>query len=419
MKYIKNHYLIILNSIFFFSSFLFIILSKRLIFDDINNLRDILRYNSEGLTIETIKNHINPAAPLSYIIISLIGTLFGAKLWSWRLAVLLGWIILYLSLALNKNLQKKSNAIFFVITACFYSATASASILTEIYGLVFLTLGIIYYFFLNRKDNNNEIFAFLFFGLAIICRQYYLCLIPALFFTEFNFKQFKLSNRPFIVFIKYSLILLPIILLFLLWGGLTSPSLKSFASYTNVNTLVSFNPIRILPPIIYIGIYLGPLYLIHYGLGKNKKTQLYFLIFASLIAIIFVLNNDYFYRLGNQEQGTGPLDSIGAKLNNNITLKTFLFLTYTSGFYFFIYLVNLLKSLINNPFQKFTLFFILFFVLENIGIGGNISFYERYILQLMPVFAISLILVNNFKKHLFILLTLTFLIGQLMLWRHL
>jgi hypothetical protein len=53
-----------------------------------------------------------------------------------------------------------------------------------------------------------------------------------------------------------------------------------------------------------------------------------------------------------------------------------------------ILLIRNRSEIVRSPAVLFSLFFLLFFVLEQFGIGGNIPFYDRYVLQVAPFFGI-------------------------------
>jgi len=68
----------------------------------------------------------------------------------------------------------------------------------------------------------------------------------------------------------------------------------------------------------------------------------------------------------------------------------------------------------------FSITFVLLFVLEQLFVGGNIPFYERYLFQIMPFICIVLFYnVRTFKFIYFLFPLLSLVIGQYMIWRYL
>ncbi|MBK9282728.1 MAG: hypothetical protein IPM51_00200 [Sphingobacteriaceae bacterium] len=94
------------------------------------------------------------------------------------------------------------------------------------YGLLFAVIGIYFYFFSIKKS--KIIVAHIFWGLSILCQQWMLIIIFSIFLHELNqLIKNKLDYAFFLRGILYkSLSLLPAIILFLFWGGLTHPNFQ-------------------------------------------------------------------------------------------------------------------------------------------------------------------------------------------------
>jgi hypothetical protein len=76
-------------------------------------------------------------------------------------------------------------------------------------------------------------------------------------------------------------------------------------------------------------------------------------------------------------------------------------------------------SLFSSPLVSFALLAILFFIVEQAGVGGNMPLYDRYLLQVAPFLGLVAfdVLPGLTSQRLLALLFLS-VVGQVMLWRH-
>src|SRR5258705_13569077 len=84
--------LFMLNAV---SSLLFIGFVNRPVYDEPNNLPDVHRYATEGVSLDTIRHHVNPAGPTSFIwMAEAVRLLKGGELLDGRIGALLSWVLL-------------------------------------------------------------------------------------------------------------------------------------------------------------------------------------------------------------------------------------------------------------------------------------------------------------------------------------
>lgn len=73
----------------------------------------------------------------------------------------------------------------------------------------------------------------------------------------------------------------------------------------------------------------------------------------------------------------------------------------------------------SQPHVVFSLLALAFFVFEQIGVGGNMQFYERYVLQVAPFLGmLAFALVPDYKGSRLLAATLMVTSSNLMLWRY-
>ena len=134
--------LLILNAL---SAILFIGTVKRPVFDDANNFPDVHRYASEGVSVRSIRQHINPTGPTSFIWMAIAVRLIGKNpLQDARIAVLLSWVLLGIGLFVGARYSRFPQlwyAALNVSLAFPHTLTATATVLTEGPAFLFGTLG--------------------------------------------------------------------------------------------------------------------------------------------------------------------------------------------------------------------------------------------------------------------------------------
>ena len=76
-------------------------------------------------------------------------------------------------------------------------------------------------------------------------------------------------------------------------------------------------------------------------------------------------------------------------------------------------------SLFSSPPVAFALLAIVFFIGEQVGVGGNMPFYDRYLLQLAPFLGlVAFDVLPGLTLQRLLALVFLSVVGQGMLWRH-
>lgn len=421
-----NHlaiFFLILNTI---SAILFISFFNRPIYDDPFNIVDVQRYASEGVSVETLRDQINGPGPSSFLwMAAAVRLLGGNELRVARVAVLVSWLLLGGGVLIGARYTQFPELWYsaFLVTLVFpHAATASASVLTEGPALLFATMGVLIWLeSVSRQTITPRltvlaILGGLFMGTAITCRQYYLMLLPAaaLFaLNELRRRSAKGKPRLFVAVILSLLVaIIPVILMGLAWKGLSSPGMKPGMW----NTRVGLNFLRPIVAIFYVAIYLVPL--TFPAMGQLKSGQRHrALLFAALAGVGATCFRTYLVQ-------PGPLRSfisIGSRVpaGESIIFWLIAIVTLYNAIGIVLRLWEDRTDLFSFPPVVFALLAIVFFIGEQVGVGGNMPLYDRYVFQLAPFLGIVAcgVLPSLTSQR---LLALTFLsvVSQMMLWRH-
>ncbi len=391
--------LFVLNAI---SALLFILFVNRIAYDDQYNLADVHRYASEGASANSIRAHINPAGPTGFIWMAVAARMFPAdELRSARAAILISWLLLGAVILIGTRYTRFPSlwyAALFVTLAFPHAVTAAALILTEGPALLFATLGtLLWVEFLSQATYNLTleplgIAAGVSIGLAITCRQYYLALLPAAVLFALH-KWWQRSPKARSVWVLPTLLslvaaIIPVLLLVLVWKGLSSPGMVSGSSYGNWTATVGVNFYRPIVTGLYIALYSLPLtFPAMLRLRPEQRWR------ALLIAALGGFGATHF--MSNLLQ-PGPFNSLIGTLSHAPR-----------------------GILISCPLVVFSILAILFFVAEQFGVQGNIPFYDRYVIQLAPFLGIiAFALLPQLNLARLLALGAMSVLGHGMLWRY-
>jgi hypothetical protein len=411
------------------SSLLFITMSDEPVFDDVNNLPDVLRYDQEGISVNTLRRHINPTGPGSFIWMAKVGRWLGGELWSYRLAITLSWILMATFVFLFEKTAATDGLAYWGLLATAavpHAAIATATLLTEGPALLFAFVGSMVWLNYVSKPQINSGTGFGMFlggalvGLAVFSRQYYLMLLPTMACYSFVVairNKGELSIRWWIsVFISGAIAVIPVAFLLWLWGGLSSPGMVTGQSYENWKSSVGFDPTRPLTALFYMLVYLVPVtFPVIFRLDSHRRIHAVVVGFAGA-AVICVY--------GRMLLQWGPIRSAVILADNKSYVPDLLL-----ALIGFIISINLMCLAIylkdvrphrRNAYVEFSALALLFFALEQVGVGGNIPFYERYVLQVTPYLGIIGIgLVPEYLKSRVAVAAILSVIGNAMLWRYL
>ena len=420
-------FLFILNAI---SAFLFILFVNRMAYDDRYNLADVHRYAIEGVSADTIRAHINPAGPTGFIWMAVATRMFPAnELRSARGAILISWLLLGAGILIGARYTRFPSlwyAALFVTLAFPHAVTATALILTEGPALLFATLGtLLWVEFLSQPTVNPKLEPFgiaagASVGLAITCRQYYLALLPAaVLFALHQWRQRHLRARSVWVLptiLSFMAALLPIILLVLVWKGLSSPGMVSGTSYQNWTATVGVNFYRPIVSGFYIALYSLPLtFPVMLCLRPEQRWR------ALLVAVLGGFGATHFMSAFLQP---GPFNSLVGILSRTPRIQSLFFGLIVGATIYNFFAVSLLlweqrAILLSCPPVVFSILVIVFFVAEQFGVQGNIPFYDRYVIQVAPflgIIAFGLVPEVNLAR--LMVLGAMSVLGHGMLWRY-
>jgi hypothetical protein len=418
---------LVLNAL---SSILFIATMKRPVYDDPNNLPDVHRYASEGVSLETIRQHRNPTGPTSFLWMAAgVRILGGDELRDARLAALASWVLLGAGMlvwsAKNSSPQLWYSAL--LVTLVFpHTLMASATVLTEGPALFFASLGVFFWLEGVSQPSTSPRFFFLSIvgglsmGIAITCRQYYLALLPAA--VLLGYFQWKGNHRiamdshwRLMVFVSFLSAILPVILMIAIWGGLSSPAMVAATSYGSWKSAIGANFSRPFVAAFYLGVYL--LSLTFPAMSRlASRWRVRVAVIAALAAIAIAL-------AGPEFLPPGPLNSfirIGVRVPG---VEVFLlFVIAALAIYNAVAVCSLLwvqrQSLSTTAPAIFSLLVVVFFVAEQVGVGGNLPFYDRYVLQValfLGIISFS-VLPRLTPSRVFALASLS-VVSHIMLWR--
>lgn len=390
---------ILILSLNLISAALFIGSVNRPVYDDPNDFPDVQRYASQGVSVDTIRHHQNPTGPTSFIwMAASVRILGGDALRDARLASLLSWVLLgatVLFLGARSSYPQLWYASFLVTLVFPHAVSTSALVLTEGPALLFALIGVLAWL----EAFSQPAFSFSLglygilggfsLGVAVTCRQYFLALLPAAFF--FALWQFRgnaaTRNRRWCISAVLSLLAacIPVLVLLFVWKNFSSPGMVAGVSYQGQQARVGLNFYRPLVTVFYIAVYLVPFTFPAMFRLKSSRRRI-----ALFLAVLGGGVITYFSSLFLQP---GPLNSFilfssrlphGGTVLFALAAVAALYNAAAVGFL----LWDQRQEVLSCPPALFSLLVVLFFIAEQIGVGGNLPFYDRYVLQLAPFLGI-------------------------------
>jgi hypothetical protein len=418
--------LLIINTI---SALFFIGLVNRPVFDDPNNFPDAQRYATDGVSLGTVRQHINPTGPTSFIWMAVgIRIIGGNGLRDARLAVLFSWLLLGAGVligARHSSCPQLWYAALMVTLVFPHTLTATATVLTEGPAMFFAVLGALAWVQSVSKPTVTAPLMLLgtlgglLIGIAVTCRQYYLALLPPVVLLAFYRSRAFNSGGKWRGFTMVPLSLaataVPILPLIFAWKGLSSPGMVSGMSYGTWTSKVGLNLFRPMIAMFYVALYLVPLTLpAVVRLRFARRRQAYVLaVIGGTVAALF----------SNSLLQPGPVRSVIQSANRVSTgVSVLCGLVAALTVYNAVVFTHVLwqkQDLLRSPLVVYALLAIAFFVVEQVGVAGNIPFYELYVLQVAPFLGL---IAFAFLPGLTLLrlLSLVFLslVSHALLWRY-
>ena len=414
------------------SALLFIAVVNRPVYDERYLMVDATRYASSGVSIETLRAHINAMGPTSLIFAALPMRIATPQkqLTAARMAILASWLSLGASVFL---LAPRSDAPGIWYAALFFALifphamTATATLLTEGPALLFALTGTMLWVYgvspakLSLKSAAALFVGELLLGVSVTCRQYFLAALgAAALLALYLFVQRRKSNSAsggwaIIVGASFLAALVPIAALYLAWGGLSSP-LSAAGSNYGVHSHLGVSLLRPVIAALCIAIYLLP-FTFPFGLERKFAKR------WRAIAICVIAGIGAAVAMPQILQ-PGPIHSFVALAERLPWGSRILFGALTAFAIF-----NVIQfacecwrrrsEILQCRPAMFAMLVLLFFVAEQFAIGGEVPFFDRYVLQIAAYLGALVYFLApriTFSRY----LSFAFLWGlsQSMLWRY-
>lgn len=419
--------LLVLNLI---SAALFIPLVNRPVYDDPMNIFDVHNYATKGLSADALLSHRNSPGPTSFLWMAAgVRLLGGEELRDARIAVLISWILLAAGILVGAQYTRFPQLWLGALLAALvfpHSMEATATVLTEGPSLFFGLLGALTWIECSSSPGFSSEFVplmmlgGLFMGLAVTCRQYYLALLPAaVLFALYQRRAHPSSEKSrWVVSTIFSLALavVPVLLMVLVWKGISSPAIATGASYDHRWTAtVGLNLSRPIIVAFYVAVYLVPFTFPAMFCLRTSRHRI-----ALFLAVLGGGAISYLSSIFLQPGPLSWLIRFSSRLPHGGTV--IFALAAVAALYNAMAVAFLLwdqrQALLSCPPALFSLFVVLLFVAEQIGVGGNLPFYDRYVLQVAPFLGIIAfsVLPRLTPSRILALASLSIL-SHVMLWR--
>jgi hypothetical protein len=414
------------------SAALFIGMVNRQVYDEPYNIFDVHNYATRGLSMETLLSHRNPPGPTGFLWMAAGVRLRGGnELRDARIAILMSWIFLAGGILLGARYSRFPELWYgaLAVTLVFpHSVEAAATLLTEGPSLLFALLGSLAWTeYVSRPESAFRttllgMLGGLSMGMAVTCRQYNLALLPAaaaLFVFYYWRRPAIVKNTSSTLGAIFSLTLaaLPVFLMVLTWKGISSPGMASGVSYDQMwKATVGLNLTRPLIVAFYAAVYLVPLtFPAMYRMKASHR------LWATLVAAAGGDIISHIYPLFLQP---GPLNSL-IRFSSRVPYgaTTLSLVIAMVAIYNAISVCSLLweqrQVLSVCAPAVFALLVVVFFVAEQIGVGGNLPFYDRYVLQLAPFLGlIAFAILPRLTPVRVLALAAMSVLSHVMLWRY-
>ncbi len=254
-------------------------------------------------------------------------------------------------------------------------------------------------------------------GIAVTCRQYYLALFPAAALV--GVLQLRGRGSKEKLFRALGIILFlavastPVILLITVWRDISSPSMATGMWYS-WRAGVGLNVFRPIVASFYSCFYLVPLtFPILWRMRPAPRWPA--LLFASLGGVVAAC-------LRSSLLQPGPLRAL-VRTASRLPAGDFILFGLVAGLtiYNAITIGLLLREkrdiLTSCPPLLFAVLTGAFFVVEQLGVGGNLPLYDRYVLQIAPFLGIiAFVLIPQLTSARLLALAAMAAVSQVMLW---
>jgi len=190
-------------------------------------------------------------------------------------------------------------------------------------------------------------------------------------------------------------------------------------SYQGISAFVGINLSRALITMFYLALYFVP-FTINFTLrySYTQKSYLKDIGIAGFGGVLVAVYGDLLLQ-------EGPVNTLTKAAEQYIMFGSTILLGFIGAATFF-NAITIVKVIIvrfgevrDNIPLLFSLSFLLFFVIENAAVGGDINFYERYVLQAAPYIGIvAFFIVRRLTKANIMAIVGMMVVSNLMLWRY-
>jgi hypothetical protein len=257
-------------------------------------------------------------------------------------------------------------------------------------------------------------------GTAVTCRQYNLALLPAAALFAFCLWQrpaLKERSRWTAGAAILSLVFaaVPVLLMVAVWKGISSPGMATGTSYHLWRATVGLNLSRPIVVAFYSTAYLVPLTFPAMFRLKGSRRRAALLI-AVLGGTVIAYFNTFFLQ-------PGPLNSLiqfASRLphGGTVVLAAIAMVVLYNAVAVGSLLWEQRQALSSCAPAIFALLVIVFFVAEQAGVGGNLPFYDRYVLQIAPFLGlIAFAVLPRLTPARIVVLGAMSILSHIMLWR--
>ena len=411
------------------STTLFIIHVNRPVYDDGFNIYDVHAYAQKGVSVASVSAQRNAPGPASFIWMAAgVRLLNGEELRDARLAVLASWVVLVAGVfivAPYSDFPQLWYAALLTALVFPHSSQATATLLTEGPALLFAMLGVLAWTeAISRPKATAAVFVLsvvggLAMGVATICRQYNLALLPAAAGVGlYQLRRRASEDRPVWlanIVLMLTLSVTPLLALVLVWKGITSPSMAAGVSYGNYHASAGLNFFRPIVASFCVGFYLVPL--TFPAMWRNKSGRRWqTLLAASLIGIAAVPARGHIVNIGVLHSVILALSRLA--FSEEIAFGVIAILIFYNALAFGLLLWEKRAVLLESPPMTLALLIIIFYIGEQLGVGGNVPFYDRYVLLLAPFMGLlSFSLIPRLTWPRLAVVIGMFLFSQTLLWR--
>jgi hypothetical protein len=403
------------------------------VYDDQYNIFDVHNYAVKGLSLDTLRSQRNAPGPTSFVWMAAAARITGGdELRGARIGALFSWVLLGIGVFLGARFSRYRELWYGALLALLvfpHAVEAAATVLTEGPALFFAVIGALAWTeFVSRADSSattliHGMLGCLFMGFAVTCRQYNFALLPAAALVavgQFYTKTWQPGEKwRWASGALFCLVLsaVPVLLLILAWNGIANPSIESGASYNMMyKASAGLNLTRPIIASLCVGSYFVPL---TFPLMRRVKSSYRWrmLGIAALGGIAAGYWNESLLQPGPLNTFVGV--AARALHGRAIPFGVLAAVATYNALALSVALWDKRRLFFSSPPATFAVLAIILFIGEQFGVGGNIPFYDRYVLQVAPflgVIAFAL-LPSLDEARLFGLVVLSFF-SHVVVWRY-